>query len=137
MKKPLNLMEVLGECVEHISFLIEECKNTLSSGDPGQVAITSCKKGVIHLMNLLKEATRTISTMLEQTKEERVTSKLNTLTYFIDDMYRRLEPNDPSSLASCLRDEQLDGARICLNKLTGDVKELQGLYEGLRRVEEG
>lgn len=122
-------LAVLGEILDNVSGLVQESKEMLLEDSPGQIAITACKKHAIHLMSLLKEATRTISTMLEQTKEEKAASKLNALTYFIDDMYRLLEPKEPSSVTSCLRDDMIEGARSSLERLEGNVKELKRLYE--------
>ena len=69
-----------------------------------------------------------IGTLLEQTKEEKVTSKLNGLTYFLDDMFRRVQSNEPGSWITCLSMDDINGARTVLLRLKKDGAELDSLF---------
>lgn len=129
-----RLENALEQAMYAIRACIDECIAQLNVNDLTEEKMGACKKNAVALMNHIRDATRVIGSLLEQTKEERITSKLNGLTYFLDDMYQCVEPNTSTSLLSCLKAEDASRGRLVLEKLKKDAAELSSLYEQLVEV---
>lgn len=124
--------QALVEIVDSIIAMATDCHHLLSKEAVGEVGIIGCKKNAIHIMDGLKSATHIVSTWLEETKEETITSKINAITYIIDDLYRRLDPRFKESLTACLRDQRIEEARSCAAGLKKEMNQLRELIDTLK-----
>ncbi len=130
-EKPGSHGDGIAGSIDAISAAVDNCVAFLTVAKPEEKHLSQCKKSAVKAMAEIKGATRLIGGLLEQTKEERVTTDLNGLTYLLDDMFRRIAPAENESLLSALSMDNVERARIVVEALKRDVGNLRMVGERL------
>ena len=121
----------LWSSIDAIAAEVDLCVAYLTVAKIEEKQFQSCKKAALKAMSQIKQATRVIGVLLEQTKEERITTDLNGLTYLLDDMFRRISPTEGESLLSALSMYNAERARIVVEALKKDAANIRMVGERL------